>query len=157
MFLMTLKRQHTARLRFVGVVFFVCCLFLSATTWAAGPEESRAGNHAAKELLPDWLKLDAEYRLRSVYINPLDLSGEVVRETSWAEQRLRVDVGFKVPRTGAIYIQLDMLDGVLMGDNGDFPGDPQSNSGVGIATQRPNNVGYDTLVIPGEDLSLIHI
>ena len=109
----------------------------------------RVGNHAAKEMLPDWLKLDAEYRLRSVYINPLDLSGEVVRDTRWAEQRLRLDIGFKVPKTGAIYIQLDVLDGVLMGDNGD-PG-TLSQFGVGIATQRPNNVGYDTLVIPGED------
>ena len=104
-----------------------------------------------KEQLPEWLKLDAEYRLRSVYIDPLDLSGEVVRETAWTEQRLRLDVGFKVPETGGIYLQLDILDGVLMGDNGDFPGNPQSNSGVGIATQLPNQVGYETSVIPGQD------
>lgn len=113
--------------------------------------EIQAAPSELKEKLPEWLELDAEYRVRSLYIDPLDLSGETVRKTAWTEQRLRLDWGFLVPGAGGIYLQMDILDGVLMGDNGDFPGNPQSNSGVGIATQLPNRVGVEVGAQPGKD------
>ena len=135
------------------VTAIVIAVFLLPPSLAAA-EEGESDPLTKEELkakLPPWVKLDAEYRLRTIHINPLDLSGEVVRDTTWAEQRMRLDIGFRVPGTGGVFMQLDILDGVLMGDNGDYPGDPQSVSGVGIATQLPNRVGYETGVVPGQD------
>ena len=99
-------RGHGFHLLMLGLLVSV----LPGAAWGA------EGVNPIKEQLPEWLKLDAEYRLRSVYIDPLDLSGEVVRETAWAEQRLRLDVGFQVPETGGIYLQLDILDGYFAHD-----------------------------------------
>lgn len=45
--------------------------------------------------LPEWLKLDAEYRVQTVYIDPLDLSGTEITGVQWTEQRMRFDLGFR--------------------------------------------------------------
>ena len=91
---------------------------------------------------PEWLKLNAEYRVRSIFINPIELGGETVDEMRWSEQRLRLDLGIQWPKKGGVYAQLDLLDGTLMGDNGQFGGEPQSTSGLALASRRPNVAGY---------------
>jgi len=91
---------------------------------------------------PEWLKLAAEYRVRSIFINPIELGGETVDEMRWSEQRLRLDLGIQWPKKGGVYAQLDLLDGTLMGDNGQFGGEPQSTSGLALASRRPNVAGY---------------
>ena len=100
--------------------------------------------------LPDWLVLDAEYRVQSIYINPLDLNGEDVTEAIWTEQRLRLDLGFKWPKIGGVFIQADVLGG-MFGDNGAFGKDPSSNEGLSLASKNPNNVGWEVGLRPGAD------
>ncbi len=93
----------------------------------------------------------ADYQVRSVRINPLDLSGDTVRETIWTEQRLRLDLGWELSRVAAVHVQLDALDGVLFGDNGKYGGDPAPNSGVNLASKRPNVTRWDVGLLPGGD------
>lgn len=95
--------------------------------------------------------LDGEYRLRHVYINPLEVAGERVREVMWAEQRLRTDVAIRAPAVVTLKLQADVLAGVLYGDNGSYGGSPGVNSGVSLATKRPNAAGWDVGLLDGQD------
>ncbi|MFT7624464.1 MAG: hypothetical protein ACI9WU_003652 [Myxococcota bacterium] len=101
--------------------------------------------------LPDWLKLDAEYRVESIFIDPVDLNGSEVTDMRWTEQRLKVDFGLRVPKYGGIYVQMDALNGVLFGDNGDFGGDPSSNGGLSLAARNPNTTAWEVGLKPGAD------
>lgn len=92
-----------------------------------------------------------DYRVRSIRIDPLDLSGDTVRETNWTEQRLRLDLGWELPEVAAVHVQLDALDGVLFGDNGKFGQSPAPNSGVNLAAKRPNVTRWDVGLLPGGD------
>ncbi len=95
--------------------------------------------------------IDGEYRLRHVYVNPLELAGERVREVMWAEQRLRTDVAIRAPAVFTLRVQADVLAGVLYGDNGTYGGSPGVNSGVSLATKRPNNAGWNVGLGAGLD------
>ncbi len=119
----------------------LCGLLLGVMLFAgnAGAQEHVRLEHKA---MPEWFMLDAEYRVRSLYINPLELGGETVDEMSWSEQRLRLDMGVRWAKKGGVYMQIDVLDGTLMGDNGQFGGDPQPSSGLALASRRPNVAGY---------------
>ncbi len=99
----------------------------------------------------DWLDLSAEYRLRSQYMNPLELNGTTVREIDWTEQRGRIDLALKHEGWLRIRSRMDFLDGVLFGDNGRFGEEPSSISGVSLATKRPNNTTLGVGLIPGRD------
>jgi hypothetical protein len=88
--------------------------------------------------LPHWFDLDAEYRARTIYINPLELNDTGVRAIDWTEHRLRIGASFNHGGWLAIHTRLDILDGVLWGDNGEFSDTPAPNSGLSIATRRPN-------------------
>ena len=83
-----------------------------------------------------------DYRVRSLVMNPLELSGTRVTDMRWTEQRLRLDVLMEYKGVGGVYVQLDVLDGVLGGDNGRFNGSPSSNSGVSVASRFPNLTGW---------------
>jgi len=110
--------------------------------------------HAAADKpvkLPDWLLLDAEYRVESIFIDPVDLNGTEVTDMRWTEQRMRLDFGLKAKDYGGIYIQADLLNGVLFGDNGDFGGDPSSISGLALASKNPNMTGWKVGLKPGAD------
>jgi hypothetical protein len=100
---------------------------------------------------PEWLKLDAEYRVQSIYIDPLDLNGEEVTRVNWTEQRLRLDLGMKYKKVGGIYLKLDALNGVLFGDNGRFGGSPSPTNGLALASKRGNNAGWEVAAAPGRD------
>ena len=101
--------------------------------------------------IPPWLKLDAEYRVQSIVVNPLDLSGTEVTEVSWTEQRLDLDLGFRYPGIGGIYARFFFLDGVLFGDNGTYGESPAPNSGLAVATKNPNNAGWELGLKDGGD------
>lgn len=104
-----------------------------------------------KETIPEWLVLGAEYRVRTLYVDPYDLSGTEVQDAQWTEQRLRMDLGFKWPKVGGVFVQLDLVDGVLFGDNGDYGGNPAPISGLAITSRAPNSAGWDIGLIPGRD------
>ena len=100
---------------------------------------------------PDWLVLGAEYRVQTIYIDPLDISGTEVTGAFWTEQRLNFDVGFKYPGIGGVYARLHVLDGVLFGDNGEIGTDPEPENGLAIAAKWPNNAGWEVGLRPGAD------
>ena len=81
---------------------------------------------------------NAEYRARSIRIEPLDLSGLDPAAVNWTEQRLRIDSSLIATKIGQLNFQADLLDGVLWGDNGSFIGSPRSNSGISLSAKRPN-------------------
>ncbi len=132
---------------------------VDATSGEAGDESVEVANEPQVVVdddpwaldLPDWFELDAEYRARTSYINPLELSGTRVRSIDWTEQRLRL--GFAVKRGGwlALRTRFDILDGVLFGDNGEFFSDPSPISGISIASRRPNETALSVGLRPGAD------
>lgn len=86
--------------------------------------------------------------MRLVRIDPLELNGTEVTEMQWVEQRYRLDTTVSKPGAGAIHLQLDALDGVLFGDNGDFP---ETTSGVSLTSNRPNMKRWTIGLPPGGD------
>ncbi|CAN0498052.1 unnamed protein product, partial [Laminaria digitata] len=79
-----------------------------------------------------------QLRLRSTRVEPLELNGTQVPIMQWTEQRMRLDASLGQPGVGKITFQGDALDGVLLGDNGSFGGDPTSNSGISLSAKVPN-------------------
>ena len=83
---------------------------------------------------------DAEYRAQATYVDPISLNTESQRNYAVIEHRGRfggtIDFEEKVKLTAS----LDVLDGVLFGDNGTFGGDPSSNGGLQVSTRDPNVV-----------------
>ena len=57
-----------------------------------------------------------EARLRSLRIDPVELSGTEVNLIHWSEMRARFDAVMRRKGVGALTVQLDALDGVLLGD-----------------------------------------
>lgn len=99
----------------------------------------------------DWLDLDAEYRVQTTYVNPLEVNGTVARDVSYTEQRLRLDPSFKLADFGRIVTRLDLLDGVLFGDNGEYNSDPAPAFGMGLTSRWPNSTGYEIGLLQGRD------
>lgn len=98
-----------------------------------------------------FVEVHPEYRTRIIGIDPLELNGIVAQGVLWGEQRLRVDASFGWRGLGAIHMQLDALDGVLFGDNGEFGRSPEPTSGLGIASRQANNAGWQVGLRPGAD------
>lgn len=89
------------------------------------------------------------YRARFLRIDPLELSGVNAKDVRWVEQRLRVDASAGVAGTAAIHLQVDVLDGVLWGENGSFGREPHVASGLGIASKTGNLAGWNVGLLPG--------
>ncbi len=113
----------------------VCALML-ACVWSA-PLDAQVRPSDEKASATTY-EFNAEYRARSVRIEPMDLSSIDPAVVQWTEQRLRLDSALIVPKLGRLNFQADVLDGVLWGDNGSFIGSPRSNSGISIAAKKPN-------------------
>ena len=115
------------------VVIALLLLFL-----AGAPPPAAAGEGT----LPKWAELDLEYRVRTLYIDPMELNGTTVRDVNYTIQRLRVEGGLKVPGIARLVTQVDLLSGVLFGDNGDFGSSPQPSSGLALTSRWPNTAGW---------------
>ncbi len=114
------------------------CLFLASGGVRAQEKASDQGGPWRKAL-PDWLLLDAEYRVETVYLNPVGLNGTLTDSMSYTEQRLRLDAGVQVPDLVRIVTQFDFLNGVLFGDNGDYQGGLDVNEGLSGQPPEPGN------------------
>ena len=121
----------------------ILCALLIFLLWASPT--------LAEEPPPRTFELDAEYRVRNMHLRPWELSGTEIGSATWTQQRLRVDAITRQEGVGAIILQLDILDGVIFGDNGAFGKDPSSISGVSLAAKRPNNSVWEMGLIPGKD------
>ncbi len=76
------------------------------------------------------IDVDAEYRVQSVYIDPLELSGTEAQTMNYTEQRFRLEPSFSLGSIGKIKSQFDLLGGVLFGDNGDYGQEPEPSFGL---------------------------
>ena len=127
-------------------------LFVAATLLAA---PSLAQQDASDEkdggTLPDWLMLSAEYRVRTLFMRPLDVAGDEVVTMDYTKQRLRVEPGLTLGKYVRIYSQFDILSGVLFGDNGEFGKSPEPSFGMAATSLWPNNSTYAIGLLPGQD------
>lgn len=105
-----------------------------------------------EETTPDWLELDAEYRVESLFVDPMDLSGLNTQRVQYTEQRMRLEAGLRPVKQVAIKTQIDALGGVLFGDNGDYGGDPSPGSGLALTSRWPNHAGWDIGLLDIEDV-----
>jgi hypothetical protein len=115
-------------------------LFAPATARAVEPwsDADPAGEWRRYAIGDFGLRAGAEYRAQFMYVNPISLNSETARETSWIEHRLRLDAGADWRDKVRIVASVDVLDGVLWGDNGSFGGDPGSNAGTNVNAKNPN-------------------
>ena len=79
-----------------------------------------------------------EYRANAVSIRPLDLNGTRDRNFSSIEHRLRLDGTVDYEDKVRLTTSLDVLDGVLWGDNGSLGTRPEPTSGANVSTSNPN-------------------
>lgn len=115
------------------------------------PPAAPADEPLKARLLPDWFALDAEYRVRSLVIDPLELNGTLAEKVTWTEQRLRIEPGIVLAGVGALFTQFDLLDGVLFGDNGDFGTDPEPAFGLAVTSRWPNDASWKVGLVEGGD------
>ena len=89
----------------------------------------------------------AEYRANALVVDPISLNTETHRRVAWIEHRLRLDGTIDYRDTVRIHTSVDLLNGVLWGDNGTFGTEPEPNAGANATTRNPNVavpcVGYD--------------
>ena len=81
----------------------------------------------------------AEYRAQLTYINPISLNTISQRRATWIEHRLRLDGAIDYTEKVRIVTSIDVLDGVLWGDNGTLVTPPQTNAGTSVNARNPND------------------
>lgn len=92
----------------------------------------------------------AEYRANIVSVRPVDLSGTRDRNFSTLEHRLRLDAGLDYEDKVRITTSVDVMDGVLWGDNGKLGSEPAPTSGSSVSTTNPNFAVSCMQLRPGE-------
>jgi len=122
--------------RIYAVALAVTIALVPTVTLAEGPEASTAEGK---------VELDAEYRVQSIFIDPLELNGLTAGRVNYTEQRFRLETAFKPVEEVRILTQFDFLDGVLFGDNGYYgrEGAPQPGSGMALTSRWPNAATWD--------------
>lgn len=92
------------------------------------------------------LHLGAEYRAQGTYINPISVNTINERRIGFIEHRLRLDAGVDYDEKVKIVTSIDVLDGVLWGDNGTVGLEPEPEAGTTVNTRSPNEatpcIGY---------------
>lgn len=79
-----------------------------------------------------------EYRSNFLSVDPITLGGDRNRRVSWLEHRLRLDATIDYLDKVKFTTSVDILDGVLWGDNGSLGGTPSSNAGINLSARNPN-------------------
>ncbi len=100
---------------------------------------------------PGWLELDAEYRVQSHFIDPLELNGLTAGRVHYTEQRFRLEPTLRPVEQVAIKSQFEVLGGVLFGDNGDYGGTPSPSSGLALTSRWPNHSAWTVGLLEGQD------
>lgn len=80
----------------------------------------------------------AELRFQGTEVRPIALTDEKDANASFIESRLRLDLAADWKDTVRIVGSMDVMDGVLWGDNGDFGSQPEPTSGANVNTTNPN-------------------
>ncbi|MBK6515303.1 MAG: hypothetical protein IPG04_14555 [Polyangiaceae bacterium] len=88
----------------------------------------------------------AEYRAAGTYINPIAVNTISQRRIGWLEHRLRLDGSIDYDEKVRIVTSIDVLDGVLWGDNGSPLEPPVTEAGTTVNARNPNQgvpcIGY---------------
>jgi hypothetical protein len=92
----------------------------------------------------------AEYRANAVTIRPLDLASTRERHYGVIEHRLRLDAGLDYEDKVRLVTSVDVLDGVLWGDNGTRDDAVDATSGANISSVNPNTTAPCVSLRPGE-------
>lgn len=80
----------------------------------------------------------AEYRAQALVVNPVNLASEAERKASWMDQRLRLDGVVDWQDRVRLTTSVDILDGVLWGDNGSLGTAPEPANGAHVSTNNVN-------------------
>ena len=80
----------------------------------------------------------AEYRANALSIRPLDLNSTRDRNFSTIEHRLRLDGTIDYEDKVRLSASVDVMDGVIWGDNGTLGSQPEPTSGANVSTSNPN-------------------
>jgi hypothetical protein len=98
---------------------------------AAPPERKALGDDYG-------VRARAEYRIQHTRITPLDLASERDAKFTSFDQRLRVDGTLDFRDRIRLTTSIDVLDGVLWGDNGTLGSSPEPDSGGNINSRNVN-------------------
>ncbi len=79
-----------------------------------------------------------EYRANAVLVRPIDLNSTRDRNFSVIEHRLRLDGTLDWEDKIRVTTSVDLMDGVLWGDNGLLGTTPEPTSGASVSTSNPN-------------------
>lgn len=141
------EEERVMTRRLAGWISVLCLLFPVGRA-AAGQEEHEPLVRRGKAAFD----LDVEYRLRNIYVNPLELNGLTATEVGYGVQRLRTAWSFDWDDRVRVHTHIDFLDGVLVGDNGLVWGEePFPNEGVSSSARWPNEAGIEVVLIDGAD------
>jgi len=136
--------KHTRRPGRVSAVLLVAASLAGSTVAGATEpwsDADPAARPARATLSPDshiGFRGAAEYRVNALSITPLDLQSTTDRNLQIIEQRLRLDGAVDYDDKVHVVASVDLLDGVLWGDNGTLGSSPQPTSGAAVTTDNPN-------------------
>ena len=80
----------------------------------------------------------AEYRAQGTYINPISLNTIDQRRIAWIDHRLRLEGGVDYDQKVKLFTSIDVLSGVLWGDNGSPIEPPETDAGTTVNARSPN-------------------
>jgi len=92
----------------------------------------------------------AEYRANATAIRPLDLNSVRERNYGVIEHRLRLDAGIDWEDKVRLVTSVDVLDGVLWGDNGTRDDAVTPTNGANVGALNPNTAAPCVALRPGE-------
>ncbi len=127
--------------------------FVLVCAWASPVLAEEPWADADPALPPERLTLGdfgltggAEYRAQGIYINPISLNTIDQRRLSWIDHRLRLDGAIDYDEKVKLVTSVDVLSGVLWGDNGTPIEEPKTDAGTTVNAKSPNNatpcIGY---------------
>jgi len=131
-----------------AVVLVTSASALAAEPWIDPDPEHPPERHAIGDF---GIAADAEYRAQFIFVNPIALSAEENQRYNLMEHRGRFGVTVDYDEMIKLTTSLDLLDGVLWGDNGTFGSTPSSEAGLQVTTRNPNVVKPCVGVIEGGD------
>jgi hypothetical protein len=92
----------------------------------------------------------AEYRANGVLVRPLDLASTRDKDFSVIEHRLRLDGAVDYEEKVRLTTSVDVMDGVLWGDNGTNADSVATTSGANVGTVNPNVASPCIALRPGD-------